>query len=184
MFKPRTQLLLLSLLLSAGAVFWSYQRMERARRAALGYEADWDVVHKKLAEIANPKNAESNIAAGRVDTELIRRLNNAVIIAGVKDNLVFTEPGVSTPAAPNSDYNEMTVFLRLDRISLQQLTVFFQQLAANDPSSRAKTIELATPDAALAPKTTNILPPNGREPWTADITIAYLLYAPKETKSR
>lgn len=186
MLQYRTQLLILFVLLSACAAFWAYTRLDSLHHKALAAEGDLVSVHRNLADMANPSGRGPGVVVGRLDSaELSRRLNSAAIIAGVKDNLVDIDP--SAPARlGNSEYNELPVLLRFEKISLQQLTIFFEQLAANDPGSRAKTIELAPPEASpsLAPRAIVPANPDGSELWTADIAVAYLIYAPKETKTR
>lgn len=172
-------------LLSAGAAFWSFAHADHAKVAALADERDADVVHRCLSEISQG-NGGAGIVVGRLDSaELSRRLNNAAIIAGVKDNLVDIDPGIAARVG-NSEYNELPVILRFEKISIRQLTVFFQQLALNDPGSRATMIELAPPEASpsMAPRSIAPARGDGGELWTADIRIAYLLYSPKETKPR
>ena len=186
MFKHRTQILSVVTLLASGLTLWAYGQFDHAKREALATEHDLALVHHDLTDIARRTGASASIAVGRLDAaELSRRLNSAAVNAGVKDNLVDIDPGTSVPLA-NSDYKELLVILRFEKISLRQLTLFFEQLAANDPGSRAKMIELSSPDATASLSPRHPVPANadGSELWTADISIAYLLYAPREAKTR
>ena len=183
MRNSRTPILAVIAVLSAIAALAAYGRLEKLRGNAFAGERDLGIVHRDLMAITQA-NGGTQIALVSVDSnELTRRLNSAAVIAGVRDQLVDIDPGA--PArVENSEYNELPVILRFEKITLQQLTVFFHQLAVNDPGSRAKTIELAPPEASgsLAQRTITPTGGTGQELWTADVTVAYLMYAPKEAK--
>ena len=185
MVRHRTKLLLLLVLLAAGAAFYAYTRLDRMRATALEQETNLEAVHHNLTDIAHPAGG-ANVAVGRLDSaELSRRLNSAAVIAGVRDNLVDIDPGAPARLG-SSEYDELPVLLRFEKISLRQLTIFFEQLAANDPGSRAKMIELSPPEASpsLAPRSIAPAGSDTGELWTADVAVAYLIYVPKEAKTR
>ena len=69
--------------------------------------------------------------------------------------------------------------LRFDKITLRELTTFFDRLAAADPGSRVKSVELASPEALLGTATASAEPADGEEKWTAFIGVAYLMHAQK-----
>jgi hypothetical protein len=177
----RTQLLLFLTLLAAGAAFLAFARQDQARAAALAAQRDLGQVHRQLTEIAAANSGGQHIAVGQLDAaELQSRLTAAAVDAGVLDRLVDKESGLPT-RLENSDYNELLIMLRFDKISLKQLTIFFDRLAATDPGSRVKTIELSPPEpspAASNPRSP-VAADNGEERWTAFVSVAYLMHAPK-----
>ena len=184
MRKHRTAILGLLVFLSLCSALAAYARSQKSRATAQANELDLLTVHRDLTDIAQA-NAGLQISVGKLDSaELTRRLGSAAVIAGVRDQLVDIDPNPPTRIG-SSDYNELTIILRFERITLRQLTIFFQQLAVNDPGSRAKTLELAPPEASgsLAPRSTAPAVNTGEELWTADVTVAYLILAPKEAKT-
>ena len=108
-------------------------------------------------------------------------LFRSAVGAGVKDHLVLSDPG-NPVRLGNSDLSEYPFSLRFVNINLQQLTSFFQQVAANDAGSRARSIELYPPDLAVITETSNNPVPRGTgEVWTADVGISYLMFSPRES---
>ena len=185
MRNHRTQVLGFIVFLSLCSALVAYGRLEKSRANALADERDLRSVHHDLADIVQATGG-LQIAGGRLDnpSELTRRLGSAAVIAGVRDQLVDIDPG-SPAKVGNSEYSELPVILRFEKITLQQLTVFFHQLSVNDPGSRAKTIELTPPEASgsLASRSAAPASLRGEELWTADVTVAYLMLPPPESKS-
>ena len=180
MQKQRTQLLMLFVVLSAIAAGFAYVRMDRQRDAALAAERDLQAVHRDLADIVRARGGE-RIMVGRLDnSDLNRRLTTAAAQAGIADKLDMIEPAPESHIG-SSDYAELPVMLHLKDVTLQQLTMFLQNLAATDPGSRAKSIELQPPESAPGVATT--AKPN-EELWAAALTIAYLRYSPKEANGQ
>ncbi len=184
MRKHRTAILGLLVFLSLCSALAAYARSQKSRATAQANELELLTVHRDLTDIAQA-NAGLQISVGKLDSaELTRRLGSAAVIAGVRDQLVDIDPNPPTRIG-SSDYNELTIILRFERITLRQLTIFFQQLAVNDPGSRAKSLELAPPEASgsLGSRSTAPAVNTGEELWTADVTVAYLILAPKEAKT-
>ena len=177
MLRHRTQLLALLVLLAAGASLLAYWRLDNRRAEALAGERDLRTVHHDLADIALSTGGNRRLTAKADPSDLVRRVADVAAIAGVQ--LTTREPGIPQRLG-TSEYNELPVFLGFESITLRQLTVFLNQLALSDPGSRAKMIELRPRE----PGATGPAGPADGELWTADVTIAYLVYAPKETKLR
>ena len=182
----RTPILLLIVLLAAGGTFLAFMRLDKARAAALGTERDATTVHKHLTEIARANSGGPKVAVGQVEsTELTRRLTAAAVEAGVLAHLVDTVSGNPT-RLENSEYSEQEMMLRFDKISLRQLAVFFDRLSATDPGSRVKIVELAPPDLLAGGTVAGSIPnlDDGQERWTAFVSVAYLMHAPKDAKGK
>ena len=142
----RTKILFLFVLLAAIAAFLSYLQLDKARAGALGGERDLTIVHRNLTDIAQVNVGGPHIAVGELDAaELTRRLTAAAVDAGVLDHLVDKESSAPT-RLEKSEYNDLQITLRFDKISMRQLTIFFDRLAATDPGSRVKTVELSPPE--------------------------------------
>jgi hypothetical protein len=172
----RTQLLALAVLLSAGNAVFSYLRMDGQRDGALAAERDYQIVHRDLADLMAAGGGGQRVVPGRFDPqEVSRRLNTAAAVAGIPDKLKDVDPKNPPVRLGNTDYSEQPVILRFEGITLQQLTRYLHELATSDPGSRAKSVELSPPETAPAS--------GSGELWTADVSIAYLTYAPKETRS-
>jgi hypothetical protein len=166
-----TQLLLVTLLIGAVACGFAYARLRNNRDAAGA--AREDVLKSKAAldEIIDASSGGARAASANLDqSELNRRLRDAAQTAGIAQKLVSIEPGQPN-RIPNADYNEMLVFLRLEPVSLKQLVTFLHELGTSDRSCRARNIELRTPTE------------NSADTWSADITMAYLIYSPREEGS-
>jgi hypothetical protein len=183
MLKQRTQLLMLFVLLSAAAAIFAYVRMDRQRDLALAAERDLQAVHRDLTDIVRARGGE-RIMVGRLDnSDLNRRLTTAAAQAGIADKLDMIEPGAELHIG-SSDYAELPVMLHLKDVTLQQLTMFLHNLAATDPGSRAKSIELQPPDAATPGAAAGGGARPNEELWAAALTIAYLRYSPKEANGQ
>jgi hypothetical protein len=170
MKRIRTSLLI-ALLLSAGIVAaiacaklsWAKARAEFSAR-------DLAICTRYLAEIraaqgASPANANTNRASGGVST-LIRNAASATATTG---QLAGIEPGQPARIA-GTDYEETPVFLRLSPMPMKQLVTFLHETSARDPRARCRTIELSAAE--------------GRDDWSADVTLGYLTYVPQPDTPR
>jgi len=173
----RRKTILLSLLLLAGflVMIIAAIRMNKFRDDAATAQANLLQGQRTIKEIRQWKASPGRAAAVSADTpELTRRLRQAATAAGLAE-----PPGIE-PESPkpigNSDYSEMALDLRFEPLTLRQLSTFLHTLAKIDPSSRAKAIELSTPDQ---PATTLGKP--AEELWRADVAVGYLTYTPRKT---
>src|SRR4051812_31863368 len=97
--------------------------------------------------------------------EINRRLRDAAVAVQAADKLSSIEPG--QPARiENSDYTELPVFVHFEPLTLKQIGTMLHSMS--DSASRAKSIELSTPPGE---ENSNL--------WTADVTMAYLMYSPR-----
>jgi hypothetical protein len=101
--------------------------------------------------------------------ELNRRLRDAANAAAVAEKLVSIEPG-EINRRPETDEQEMLVFLRLETLTMNELVAFLHRLDAADASSRTRTIELSSADSAGA----EVDAANPREAWHADVTLSFV----------
>jgi hypothetical protein len=170
-----TQLLIVLVALALVCAMIGGIRLNDARRSAISRADDLQAVRDALADIARhgggPLKSPSAISSN--DPELNRRLRAAAVAAGVADQLTSVEPG--QPARlRDGDFVETPVFLRLDGATLRGTVGMLSRLCADDPSITVKSIELSPPQTAPAPVTAA-----PAETWTADLTVAYLVYSPK-----
>jgi hypothetical protein len=176
--RHRTQFLALLVVFCAAMGFFALLHLDTRRGEALAAQRDFNAVHKDLAELTQANSAGNRVTVGRLDeSELSRRLTNAAAVAGVADKLTGIEPNQPKPIG-NSDYKELEVYIFFKDITVQQLTVFLHTLAQNDPGSRAKTIDLEPPENAPSASPAGA----GGEMWTANVAVAYLMYAPRENQ--
>jgi hypothetical protein len=114
------------------------------------------------------KSAPGSAAPAALDgEELGRRLREAAGAAGVGERL-SVEPAGAAARVGESDYAELSVVLRGEPLTVREVTSLLHALAADDPASRARTIELHAPTA-----------PAGADAWRAEITVGYLMYQPR-----
>ena len=164
-----TQLLILLIVTATASVVLGYMRFDKQRDDALTASRNLGVCRRQLDALAAAKASPGGLSPVSADSaDLHRRLRGAATAADISDaQQASVEPGQPT-RVPNTDYQEFPVFVRLDRVTMKQLTLFLSELARRDIGSRAKTIELT--------------PVPGDDPierWTADISIAYLIYTPR-----
>ena len=170
----RTMLLIILIVALAGTTAVAYACLGKMRFDAEHAHDDLKTCQAMLADLSGTVSAPP-ARAGELDAaELNRRLHDAAMAARIPDPASI-EPGTAN-RLPDSEYQELPVFLRLDALTLQQLVTFLHHLSAVDPSARAKTIELATPESSSAATTQN---GNAPELWSADVTVAYHIYAPQ-----
>lgn len=117
------------------------------------------------------------------EAALTVRIGQALAAAGVTDQRSGVTPGQPV-RIPDTDFADMKVFLRFDAMTLHDLTRFLHHLAAADAGSRAQMIELGPADPTAAAKAA--VPAKAGEGataderWAADVTVAYLIRAPRE----
>src|SRR5439155_13088281 len=129
--------------------------------------SDLEVCRGYLAELARAGAAPSRTASSSDPAELSRRLHEAAAATGVAEKLTTIDP-FSPARVENSDYQEMQVALKLESLSMRELVTFLHQLTSTDSASRVKVIELEAPQGEQSGET-----------WTADVTMAYLIYSPR-----
>jgi hypothetical protein len=166
----RTSLLLSLLILAAGlAAVAAYLRMDKLRDDAETARANLAAARASMAQIRQWKSSPGRATAATMDaSQLSARLRDAATAAGLPD-APGSEPDNNLRRIGDSDYSEMSVYLRFEPLTLKQLTTFLVTLARIDPSSRAKSIELSPPQTGSA-----------ADLWTADVTVGYLTYAPRK----
>ncbi|MDB5290923.1 MAG: hypothetical protein JWL69_2164 [Phycisphaerales bacterium] len=189
MHARRTQLLALLLVVATATSALGYWRMDKMRRAAEACEGDMAICRRDLADLARWQPAPSDSQAlSNQSPELSDRVRQAATAANVAAKLVSIEPGNPT-RVENSDYEEMPVFLRFEELSLGELAGYLAALAHSDPGLRSKSIELEPPRGQAVIDDSNDEAgtrlrkrPAARsdETWTADVTISYLVYAPRK----
>src|SRR5688500_20348599 len=94
-------------------------------------------------------DAGAGAAARAPDTsQHARVLREAATEAGAADKLASIEPG--QPQRLAGDYAQLPVFLRLEGLTMKQLTLFLHRLASLDPAPRAQSIQLSAAAGAAA----------------------------------
>jgi hypothetical protein len=186
MKTARTKFLALIAVLTGLGALWACAIEGKARSHAIDTQRDASITDRELAAIVAARASDAQVLAGGLDAvELTRHLISAAVTAGVVDRLVDKD---SIPPArlENTDYEELQLTLAFQRITIRELTGFFQQLAAADPRSRVKLIELSPPESSgrITADASSAAGENADEKWTANIAVAYLRYAPRQTPSR
>lgn len=172
----RTLPLAILLTLAAVSAWVAYARFSGQRDGAQAAAESLTAVKRDLAEIDRLKLGGARSAAAALDAaELSRELRAAATAAGLAD-APGSEPGSPARLAA-SDYSETPVYLRFEPLTLRQLVTFLHHLSANDPSARAKRIELSPPQPG---QRTPALPADARpeDLWTADIEVDFLTHTP------
>jgi hypothetical protein len=170
MKASRTRVLILLVLAGAIAAIAGYARMAGAREAAALAGEDLEACRRYIGGIAGVTQGAAGrraLVGGPDSVALNARLREAAAAAGVADRLLSVEPGVATRLR-DTDYKELQVFLRLEPVTLRQLTTFLHALSVKDADSRTKTIELSVPQRGAG------------EQWTADVAVGYLIFSPRD----
>lgn len=170
---PRRHLLYAAMLLAVllGGLLLSHQRLAKAHRAALAAAEDFGqcqrLVHR--LEVLSRKPALAGDAEPQL-VELTRRIEQAAEAALLAPNTLQR----ITPEAPrrlgDSVYKEKPTQLLLRQVSLRQLTTFLHGLAAQDAGLEVRSVRLS---ASREQETADV--------WSAEVTVAYLIYAPPTT---
>jgi len=174
----RTRVFILLLLLSAAAAVVASVKLDNSRVAAIASQRDLSICRADLADLSRWQSTPgSPTAASGDDHPFNKDIRIAAIAAGIPNELASVEVGQPV-RFEEGDYLEMPLFLRLNAVTLRQLTTFIHQLSQNDSRLRAKMIELSVPTEP-APQPNRATRAPQAESWTADLTLARLSYAPK-----
>ncbi len=166
MSRRRNGLLLLLVLVAGIATAISQARLTRARAASVAMQKDLVLCRQQLSDLHRWRSRpDADVAAAPDTSQLSRLLRQAAADAGAEQRLASIEPG--QPSAQSADYAQLLVFLRLESISLKELTMFLYRLGSIDPTSRAQSIELSAAGSH-----------DHAERWNADVTVAYLSLSP------
>ncbi|HEX4793464.1 MAG TPA: hypothetical protein VH370_06715 [Humisphaera sp.] len=173
-----TRVLILLLLLSAAAAIVAYVNLTNSRDAAIASQRDLNICRADLADLSRWQATPGAAATSSGDDRAFNKdIRIAAIAAGIPNELASVEVGQPV-RFEESDYLEMPLFLRLNAVTLRQLTTFIHDLSDNDPRLRAKMIELSVPTDIGSQPNRAARAAQG-ESWTADLTLARLSYAPK-----
>jgi hypothetical protein len=171
--QTRLFALLVALALVATAI--GHSRLSESRSAAAVAGDNPRDCRQRLAELRRWRSgagADEQSVVTMDTSELSRLLRTAAADAGAGQKLVSVEPG-RQGSAEGGGVAQLPVFLRLEAISLRELTTFLHRLATIDASSRAQSIELsAAPGAGDAQGAVEL--------WNADVTISYANFAAGE----
>src|SRR6266446_1852503 len=167
--RSRTTFILTLLVLSSAvAAAITFAQMQHHRAAAEKQQSDLAQSLSLLSDLESNKSPARLIATRLDGSDMNRRIREAATAAGISQNLSGIEPNRPVRLA-ESNYHELMVFLRFENVSIRQLATFMHRLGTIDPACRIKSIELDSP--ADPADTAN---------WTADLTLAYLTYSPRE----
>ena len=168
--SKRTKFLVVLLIAAGLAAIFGFSWEDKRREAAAASVQDLATCRQKIADLVKWDVGPSSDAPLTADNpELNRRLHTAAVDAGVPDALASIDPG-QPHQLKDTDYDETLVFLRLNGVTLRQLVTFLHQLSARDASIRTKSVELGIPAGQS--------PDSSGDTWTADVTLAFLTYAP------
>jgi len=163
-----TVILVVLLVISAITAAIAFAQMQHNRTLAERQQNDLRQSLRLLADLESSKSPARLIATRLDGSEMNRRIRDAATAANISDHLSGIEPNRPV-RLEGSDYNELMVFLRFENVTIRQLSTFMHRLSNVDPACRIKSIELESP--ADPADTTN---------WTADLTLAYLTYSPRD----
>lgn len=170
MTRRRTTLLVMLLIACACATAAAHAHLRDRRAGASQARASLNESKRQLDELHRWRSgAEADAVAEPDASHLARVLRAAAAEADAAGKLASIEPG--QPQRLSGDYAQLPVFLRLESISMKQLTLFLHRLATLDGASRAQGIELSVAGSD-----------GPSELWNADVTIAYLTFAPGEQR--
>jgi hypothetical protein len=166
-----TRLLAVLLVIAALCCAAAFARLNRSSNGAADAArafAQSQVQLKQLSGRAVAGGQAGGAGGGAADpnSQINRHLRDAAATAGVAEKLVSIEPGEPNQIA-GTNYQEMLVFLRVERVPLRQLVTFLHEHALADAASRTKEIELSMSREQAAD-----------ELWMADVTLSYTSYAP------
>jgi hypothetical protein len=159
-------------LLTIVAAIWTamgFARLTSARDHAAAARSDLEICRGYLTELAQAGSSPRAVSSSD-PAELNRRIHSAAQASGVAEKLTNVEP-YAAARVESSDYQEMQVALRLESLTMRDLITFLHQLTSSDAASRVKVIELESPGQSE--------PGQSAEAWTADVTMAYLIYSPR-----
>jgi hypothetical protein len=178
---PRTSgeriTILLGVILIAATVGAGYGivGLLNSREAASAAQSDLKACQADLADLAMWRAGRTTGAPTTAqDPELNRRLSAAALAAGIPNELASIEP--ATPVrVNNTDYTRTRVFVRLNAVTLRELSAFLKDLAASDAAVKTESIELQAPEQPAQ---------RPGELWTSDLTLGYLTYASRGREAR
>jgi hypothetical protein len=175
----QTRLLAVLVMLALVATAIGQARMRESRAASVIARENLRDCRGQLAELhrwrAGAGAADESAGVAPDTSELSRLLRTAAADAGAGQKLVSIEPGRADGSSVTAGAPQLPVFLRLEGVSLRELTTFLHRLATIDVSSRAQSIELSA--AAGSEATGTQAAP---ELWNADVTISYANFAAGE----
>jgi hypothetical protein len=180
----------LSVLLIAAVVglLAAYSRLRSAAIAARAVRLDLAACQQDLADMGGAAITDDTVTANPTDPEFNRRLRRAATVAGIPDEVVSIEPGVPRRVG-ETDFNETLVSLRLNTVTLRQLVTFLHELSSRDPAVRTRILELAAPAEPVGPSAAAAdgafeKEASVDENWSADVTLAYLSFLPRDTGAK
>ncbi len=160
--------------------------LRSARAAALAAIRSHADCEELAAEIANLGDKPSYVTLQtQSTTDVAGRIETAAQFAQLPVNsLVRIEPQPARRLG-DSAYKEQATHVELREVSLKQLVEFLHHLhglslpsgSGGDTSFRAKSVHLTTP-----PQTTRA--GAGTETWRVELTLTYLIFAPKNAPPR
>jgi hypothetical protein len=171
--KSRSTMLLAALVvLTLASAIVAIVRLSDARRDALARANDLQLVRSALADISATPRGTLTSSSNGADAQINRGLRAASAAAGALDRLRSVEPG--QPArVRDTDFVETPVFVRVDATTLRRIVTLLARLSADDRTIAITSIE-------LSPPATETPSPASEELWTADLTLGYLAYSPRQ----
>jgi uncharacterized protein YggU (UPF0235/DUF167 family) len=168
--KPKRTFLLAGAMAIAllGVNLWSGWVLVRAKSQAQDATANAQLCRQLASRITDLQAKPVVAAAGEQATqELTARIETAAHSLGIAgDNLASIAPA-SAARVSDTAYLEKPTTVQLRQVTLSQLVSLLCNLAGDGRSLRIKELRLTTP-----PQKEN------SELWSAEITIAYLIYSP------
>jgi hypothetical protein len=167
------RLYLLTALLSVGIAFvtlLSYSQMAEARDSAFK-AAEALTQSKQLADAIQAQPAKA-VDSNTEELELGRRSEQAATEAGIPlENLLRNAPEKARQVGDS--YQETLTLIRLRDVTLPQFGTFVHRLADAESGLQVRSLTLKAPHGE-----------ESTDRWTADVTIAYVVYNPAGASNR
>jgi hypothetical protein len=173
-FGHRTELLVAACLgLLLVAVFWSAWQWRSSRDAAQTAAENLQVCRRLAARIAQARQQPARAATqAQSSAELASRLEEAAQVAELPEGSIVRIDPQPSRRVGDSSYTEQPTHVELRSVSLEQLIVFLHRLADGPSGLQASSLRLTTPRDETAANA-------AQEPWLAELTLTYFIFAPK-----
>jgi hypothetical protein len=152
---------------------WSYWSMDRSRSEAQRAQTDAALCQKLSNDILELQKKPA-IAGTREQAteELAARIESAAKQSGIgADSLASIAPEPAVRVG-DSDYLEKATSVQLREVTLNQLAGLFGEISSEGSGLQIKSLRLTAPPQDLSTEH------KSSELWSAEFSIAYLIYSP------
>lgn len=170
-----------TLMLAAGAalvvfvsLIWAYGHLAEARAAADYALGDTGQCRQLAGQIKTLRIQPSRVQSQELQNqEFNQRIEAAAQKAGIPRQFLIRITPEPARRIGETDYKRKPTRINFTRITMPQLVAFVQALAAEEAGPDLTQLNLAATHAH-----------EPGEPWIAELTLTYLIYAPKQPASQ